>query len=383
MASIHEIVRGKKYRIVAELGYLPNGKRDRVSKVIEATGKREARSMAKEFEEQILNDRKYDKNMLFTDLADKWVENYASVELDVSTFEKYNSSLEVISSYFENYRISEIKPLHIIDFYKNEKKHKRRSFETKHKVLNSLFNHAIIWQIISDSDNPMKNQSVPTTEVRKQKKDFYRPHEVPILLNLLEEHTEEQKVMVLLALMCGLRRGEILGLTTEVCDFANNTLYINRSLQQSKAGSMRLKDTKTKESRTVFVPGKLMDRVRELHDAKLKLKDEMENLWEGFKDQHDKEVILLFSKPTGYPNRPDNVTTFWSRFTKRNKDKLRQVRFHDLRHSSASVLLSEGINIKVIQKRLGHKDIKTTLNLYAHVTEKDDMTASDLFDGYL
>lgn len=131
------------------------------------------------------------------------------------------------------------------------------------------------------------------------------------------------------------------------------------------------------------MPDKLMERVKKLHDYKLNLKEEMENLWEGFKDEHGKPIVLLFSKPTGYPNRPDNVTTFWSRFTKRHKGMLRKVRYHDLRHSSASVLLSQGVNIKVIQKRLGHKDVKTTLNLYSHVIEQDDHAASGVFDSYL
>lgn len=382
MASIHEIIRGKKYRLVAELGYLPNGKRDRKTKIVEASGKREARKLAQEFEDEIKNERKYSKNMLFVTFVDNWKENFAKDNLDVATMEKYEGSLKHIVAYFENYRISDIQPLHIVNFYKNEQKNKRRSLETKHKIFNSLFNMAITWKVIDKSNNPMKDLKV-TKDVKKQISDFYRPHEIPTLLELLQEHTEEQQVMVLLALMCGLRRGEVVGITTDACDFKNNTIYIKRSLQQTKTKGIILKDTKNKETRLVIVPEKLMERIRKLHDFKLNLKKEMGNLWEGFEDEHGNQIVLLFSKPTGYPNRPDNVTTFWSRFTNRHKDKLRQVRFHDLRHSSASVLLSQGVNIKVIQKRLGHKDIKTTLNLYSHVTEQDDIAASGVFDSYL
>src|SRR5690625_7422566 len=98
-----------------------------------------------------------------------------------------------------------------------------------------------------------------------------------------------------------------------------------------------------------------------------KVKDEMGNLWKGFKVEEDKEVHLLFSDKSGYPYRPDTITQLWGRFSKRNKEKLSKIRFHDLRHSSATYILSEGtkegLNMKTVQRRFGHKDIKTTMNL--------------------
>lgn len=89
----------------------------------------------------------------------------------------------------------------------------------------------------------------------------------------------------------------------------------------------------------------------------------------------------------GKPYRPDTVSQFSSRFTIKHKKILRRIRFHDLRHTSATYYLSEGaskkLNIRTLQKRLGHKDISTTLNLYSHVSEKDDKVAGELFNDLL
>jgi integrase len=75
---------------------------------------------------------------------------------------------------------------------------------------------------------------------------------------------------------------------------------------------------------------------------KLNLKMPRANLWEGFKDVNGQKVFLLFSNEYGIPRRPDTLTQFWNRFVERHKSELRRVRFHDLRHSSASLILMKG-----------------------------------------
>lgn len=155
-------------------------------------------------------------------------------------------------------------------------------------------------------------------------------------------------------------------------------------MQQSKTEGLRLKGSKTEDTRTVFIPEKVMKRLHGLYIKKLSLKMELGELWEGFKDVNGKEVLLLFSNNLGKPYRLDSITQFWDRFTYRNKEKLRRIRFHDLRRSSATYILYEGtkkgLNMRTVQKRLGYKDIETTLRLYCHVTKKDDEQAGNLFN---
>lgn len=383
MASIQELIPRKKYKLWAELGKLPNGKRDRRSKTVEASGKREARKMAQEYEDELKDRLKLDEEMPFTILADKWWKNFAEVKLEAPTQEAYEASLKLIKSFFENYRTNEISPLSIVEFYNFEKQEGRGSLETKHKVLLSIFKHAVKWKVIKAEDNPMEDQEKPK-DTHKQQKDFYRTHEFPILFELLKEHREDQQLIVLLALTGGLRRGEIAGLAADVCNFDKNAILVKRSLQSSRKHGLRLKGTKSEDTRIVTLSPKLMERLHDHYKKQLELKEEMGNLWEGFEDENGKEVFLLFANEYGRPYRPDTITQFWGRFSTRHKDKLRKIRFHDLRHSSATYILSEGtkegLNMKTVQKRLGHKDIKTTMNLYSHVSEQDDEATGRLFD---
>lgn len=381
MAYIEEIKKGESYRLYANLGKLPNGKYRRRTKKVKASGKKEANKLAQEFEDEQLERLSYNENMFFSDFVDKWKENFASIELEQSTFERYLSILKYITYYFEPYQLKEISSLTIIEYFNYERKNNRGSLGNKYKILRSIFKYAVKWKIIKAEDNPMNNVDKPKNSQAQKNKDFYRTEEIHLMLKLLKDQPEEQQLIVQLALVGGLRRGEIIGITHDAIDFQSNSILIKRSLQQTNEG-IRLKGTKTNDIRTIILPDKLMERIHDLYLKKLNMRMEMGNLWKGYQDE-GKDVVLLFSNEYGKPYRPDSVTQFWNRFTVKHEDKLRRVRFHDLRHSSATLLLSEGINMKVIQKRLGHKNIKTTLNLYSHISEKEDEKASNVFDDIL
>ena len=80
----------------------------------------------------------------------------------------------------------------------------------------------------------------------------------------------------------------------------------------------------------------------------------------------------------GKPLRPDSISQWWSRFI--DKTKIKKISFHDLRHSSATLLINEGVHAKVISERLGHADISTTMNIYVHVLAEADQAAASSFD---
>jgi site-specific recombinase XerD len=105
----------------------------------------------------------------------------------------------------------------------------------------------------------------------------------------------------------------------------------------------------------------------------MKIRDE----YKGFKTVKGEHVNLLFANLDGTPYSPSSVSQFWQRIVTRYD--LKKIAFHDLRHSSASYLLSEGFSMKAIQERLGHKDIGTTMNLYTHVTKKMDSDVGNAF----
>lgn len=88
--------------------------------------------------------------------------------------------------------------------------------------------------------------------------------------------------------------------------------------------------------------------------------------------------LFLFSDAYGQPFRPDSISQRWIRFTKRTE--LKKIRFHDLRHTSATLLISQGVHAKIIQERLGHSKIGTTMDTYGHVLQEAEQSAATHFE---
>lgn len=387
MAHYVEIEKNKKYKLVVETGHTASGGRSRRTKTVQASGVRQARDLLREFQNEI-DDSAHLMigDPSFVDFVQQWKENFAIPELEAPTLENYEMVLEPIEKYFKNMKLKNIITFHITSFFNAERKEKRGSLPAKYKVLNSIFRYAVKWQLIDKEKNPMKEVSQPK-HCTTQHMDHYREDEIPILLELLKTLEERQQLMVELALFGGLRRGEVAGIADDVIDFSSCRIEIKRSLQQSKNMGVRLKETKEKDTRFVTYSEKFMKKLHAYYVKKLNLRMDMANLWKGFKDVSGQDVFLLFSDEYGVPHNPNSITQFWIRFNKRFEGQIRRIRFHDLRHSSATIILSQsskdGMTMKTVQKRLGHKNIKTTLNLYSHVTEEDDKKAGNVFDKFL
>lgn len=379
MSSFKELVPNKKYRLYVELGYDASGTRIRKTKIVECSGKRKAAELLREFESKVKESLHLDNdNPTFKEFSYRWEKNYADNELEATTSENYSYPMKSLTNHFGNSRMKEITTFQIVRYFTKEKVG-NSNLEKKYNLLKSIFKHAVLWKIIDERNNPMYGVQKPKNKRMKvETNQFFDKNEIPALLKSMENLLEHQYLIAALALLGGLRRGEVLALTPEVINWETNQIHVKRSLQMSKKHGLRLKSTKSDDDRFVTYPKSLMERLKYFYEDRLSLKDEMGNLWEGFKDGKDKDVFLLFANEYGKPYRPDSVTQFWDRFIKRGK--IKAVSFHGLRHSSASYLLSEGVNMKVIQKRLGHKDIKTTLNMYSHINEDDDKDASNTFD---
>lgn len=384
MAHYGEIIKNEKYKLVVEVG---EGKRSRRTREVEVTGVRQTDKLLREFQNELDELAHLDMyDPLFVGFAHLWVENYAIPEFEPATLENYENVLVHISNYFKDMKLKEIRTFHVTCFFNAERRANRASLPAKYKVLNSIFKHAVIWQLMDKRHNPMENVSQPK-HTTKQIKDHFRKNDVPILFKLLKTMEERHELIVKLSLFGGLRRGEVAGIASDVLYFDEDRIEIKRSLQVSKKDGLRLKETKEEDTRIVTFPKDFMKQLHADYIKMLNLRMDMGPLWKGFKDIKGQEVFLLFSDEYGIPYRPDSITQFWNSFNNKHAGKIRRVRFHDLRHSSATIILSEdsrdGLTMKTVQKRLGHKDIKTTMSFYSHVTEEDDQKASDVFNQFL
>ena len=158
--------------------------------------------------------------------------------------------------------------------------------------------------------------------------------------------------LLLVALLTGLRRSEILGLEWRDLDMETGVLSVNRSLVQLHTGELSVGTPKNGRSRAVNLPTVALDCFRRILDDRKS---------ERPVDPED----LVFSHLDGSAWRPDTVTRAFGRLV--NKIGLKGIRFHDLRHTHASLLLREGVHLKVVSERLGHSGIGITGDLYSHV----------------
>jgi integrase len=177
-------------------------------------------------------------------------------------------------------------------------------------------------------------------------------------------------IPILLATMTGLRRGELLSLRWRNLDLDRGLLSVVSSVEQIGT-QLREKETKSGKGRVVELSSLL---VAELRQHRAKQAESLLRL--GIRRTDDHHVVL---RDDGQQVKPQRFTAQFQEFLRRHK--FRQVRFHDLRHSHASMLLKAGVAAKVTQERLGHSSIAITMDLYSHVMPGLQRQAADLLDA--
>lgn len=175
-----------------------------------------------------------------------------------------------------------------------------------------------------------------------------------------------------LAITTGMRRGEILGLRWRDVDLEKEMLYVRQTL--SKDGKQFLSEAKTKTSiRSIKLSNDTVVLLKK-HKAVVA----KEKLWLG-SEYEDNDLIISTSK--GTPINPENLKRTFQRLIK--EADVPAIRLHDLRHTHATMLLAGGVNVKVISERLGHSNIKTTLDIYSHVLPSMQEEAANRIDTLL
>ncbi|HAA0528532.1 TPA_asm: tyrosine-type recombinase/integrase [Listeria monocytogenes] len=372
-----------KYELRVSKGYDARGKQIRKTKNVTVKTVKALKLELSNFEAYVYSsDYTEIKDMRFIDFVEKWRINYAKRELKGNTIDKYNLFLENwIIPYFERKKISKITTMQLLDYFHEVQKKGvgPSALEGHHRVIRSLFKYATLWGI-TETDVSL---SVKKPTYKVPEKNIYNRREIEVLIDRIKILQKYQQLMIKLALYCGLRRGEVIGLTTKDMNYNKNTINVYRAVIKSASEGIKLDETKNKRKRIVPAPAGLMQEIKELAKEKQKNKDKLGLLWKGTKDLDGKTVILIFSHDDGTPFTPASVTRMFNRFLEKEENNdLTKISFHDLRHSAASFLLEQGINVKVIQNILGHSDIKVTLNTYAHITEDGYSEAAKTFDNF-
>lgn len=230
---------------------------------------------------------------------------------------------------------------------------------------------AVLTQAVKEGLIPF-NVAANAEPPKAEKKDIHslQTADLPAILAALENEPMKWKTIVHLLLITGARRGEVLGLKWSAVDFGGNRLHIcNNVLYSADIGVYQSSPKTAGSVRWIAVPPATMDLLREWCKQQKKDAKKKGNFYQN-------PDGLLFTQEDGSPMHPDSVTTWLDRFSKRHS--LPHINPHIFRHTMASMLIYNHVDPVSVSKRLGHSQVSTTTDIYAHVIEEADQQSADI-----
>ncbi len=301
------------------------------------------------------------EDMLFVDYLTEWLE-IAKGSVALTTYASYSSMVKnTIIPYFKPKELTLIglQPRDIQEFYTQQlKRVKASSVIHYHVIIHRALKYAVRTDLIPT--NPADKIDRPKME--RFVGSFYDSDEMNSLFEAAAGTRLE--LPILLGAFYGLRRSEVIGLKWDAIDFANETITIRHTVTTCNLDGKQVlvasDTTKTKSSmRTLPLVQVFKER---LLDVKAKQEQNMKLCGRSYNKEY---LGYICVDEMGNLLKPGYLTTSFPLLLEKNS--LRKIRFHDLRHSCASLLLANGVPMKQIQEWLGHSDFSTTANIYAHL----------------
>jgi len=314
-------------------------------------------------------------DVLFADFMEQWLEIVKST-VSIPTYSSYvNAVKSIIAPYFRKKKIllRDLQAHDIQMFYQEQLQ--------RVKASSVIHYHANIHKALKYA---VKNDMIPSNpadKVERPKQDkFYGNFYDRDELNKLFEAVAGTKLElpVLLGAFYGLRRSEIVGLKWSAIDFEQNTITISHTVTScnldGKCVIVAKDTTKTKSSR------RTLPLVPYFHEKLLAVKAQQERNQKLCGRSHNREFLeYICVDDIGDRFKPNYITSQFPKLLERNG--FRKIRFHDLRHSCASLLLASGVPMKHIQEWLGHSDFSTTANIYAHLDYSSKLTSASAMES--
>ena len=279
--------------------------------------------------------------------------------IEYTTYKSYRDQQKIIERFFsvKNLDLENVTVADILDFYNylsNVRKNTNNTVIHYHALLRKTFTEAYIRKLIKE--NIMLE--IPRPKKEKYISEVFNLKEINIFLNHIKGHKFELEMN--LALFYGFRRSELLGLRFSVIDFDNNTILVNTKITSSEKEKLVPKQKMKNDSSYRIMP--LLDSIKKLIIQRMErikkdkhfFKSIYTKKWEGFVCVGENGELI----------KPDRVTRTFRKLI--NECGLKKIRLHDLRHSCATLLYEQDIQLKDIQMWLGHSDIQTTANIYSH-----------------
>lgn len=356
--------RGNSWR----MEYMCKG--NKYSKTIPMMTKKEAEKELAKFIAEVDKGNFVNTNYTFYEFSQIWLSEIVKPDSSPITLKRYIGILNTrILPVLGNYKLKEINVMTLKSFF-NDLKTQKTMFKYREnkplskasiikfrEIVNAILQKAYEFELIND--NPCRKVHLQLDNIeselnKEEKVQFYDKATYKLVLSLLLKETLFHRVIIETALKTGFRRSEIWGLTWDDINFDKNEISVNRTRHYLKGYGLIVKATKTKKSkRTIVVANSLI------------------SLLKKYKKVCTTEFL------TG-DESIDGICSWFKQFQKNNN--ITPIRFHDLRHTHASLLLGEGVDLKTISERLGHSTIRQTMDIYAHVSKELDEKAGNIFD---
>lgn len=422
MASVRK--RGNTYQITVSNGRDKQGRQILETKTFKAdpewSDKKTQKELLKvmhEFEAQVKGGSLYKGGrMPFEEFVEKWFSEYVEKNLAEQTQIKYKEVLEgYLLPEFGRLKLMDVNTFRLQAYFNkffgedNRYNLKHSSIQKIHTVVRSIFKKAYQWQVIKE--NPMDRVYLPNAEAddyavscfnEEQTKIFLefidKPYTITVPAHLysdaehgereISEYTHEKqmplqmRLLFNVAIFGGLRRGEILALTWDDVDFERGEISVNKSAYSVK-GELKTKAPKTKGSkRTVAMPDTVMDLFARHKQEQSITAERLGGYWldenwvftqDNGKRMHDSTPYHAFKRTI-------------DRYNKLHEEDgcaLPNIPFHGLRHTTASILLANNVDLVTVAARLGHSQTSTTLDTYAHALQSSNKSTAIALENLL
>jgi integrase len=285
-----------------------------------------------------------------------WLEEVHKPTIRLSTYIKYRKLINTyILPVLGHVRLQKLSPQQVLSLYRQKEKEglSSKTINAIHGVLHKALDNAVRWNLVSR--NVCDLVSPPR---------IVKPEIQPLTMEqahklLKAAHGHRLEVILMLALTTGMRRGELLGLKWGDIDVEKRFLQVRRTLDfyAGYGGYVETEPKTAKGRRKIILPDFVVEALKQHRVQQLELRLKVGEEWQ--------EQDYVFTSLKGGPLNPRYILKLFDRLLK--EAGLPHMRFHDLRHSAATLLLSMGINAKVVQEILGHSNISMTMDVYSHV----------------
>ena len=347
---------GKNYfRVCIEAGRKPTGGRNRLYFFVHSTKTYAEKWMDDKIAEIARDGYKKPSKMTLAEYLEEWYQFKASTNVSAKTLEGYEIYRRLhVEPEIGALRLEELEPLHIQRLYVrlSQKGLSPSTIKRIHSMLHLALQQAVKWQSLKVN---------PASSVDKPRNNKYQAATLPLeaYKQFVEEASKSPAADIMLfALHTSMRRGEVLALRWQDVDLRNGVVAVLQGMVKCK-GQVIIKSTKTNRStRPVMLTSPALEILRRLSE-----------------DRHNEYV---FCREDGSLYDPSTVTHQCKRVCQ--AIGLDGMRLHDLRHTHATWLLKQGVHPKIVQERLGHASIGTTMDIYSHVIPSMQREAVDAFE---